>query len=121
MPHDLSLRDVFSGTPRHQVVTAWTPGQALLALLAMALVVVALQVPTFLLASKLLGAEAFNAQIISTGLEQPLMLLVDGADAGAVDRDGVAGRGPRADCAPRRCSSRRRRCAGGRRWPQASC
>lgn len=75
MPQSLSLRDVVSGSPRYQAITAWDPISGLLALAAMALVIVALQVTAFWLAGKLLGAEAFNAQIVETGLEAPLMLL----------------------------------------------
>lgn len=75
MPQSLSLRDLMSGPARYRAVTAWGPGRALLALAAMVLVIIGLQVLSFWLAAKLLGAEAFNAQIVGTGLEAPLMLL----------------------------------------------
>ncbi|MDO9383687.1 MAG: CPBP family intramembrane metalloprotease [Hyphomicrobiaceae bacterium] len=71
----LALHDVMSGPPRHRAVTAWGPASALLALVAMALVIIALQVLVFWLATKLLGVEEFNAQIVGTGLEAPLMLI----------------------------------------------
>lgn len=71
----LSLGEALRGPPRFQAVTAWGPASVLLALAVMAALIIAVQVLTVKIAAHVLGAEAFNKQIVEAGLESPLMLL----------------------------------------------